>query len=220
MTQSSKSHEGRILTPADEASWAAAVERAWHVLASGGLIAYPTETVYGIGADARNADAIRRIPVVKGRDDRKPILVLVGSTVAVREFAADVPDVAKELMRVYWPGPLTLVLRARREVSDLLTAGSGTVGLRCSPHPFCAALIRRSGMAITSTSANRAGGSTPGTIDEIARELGDGIELYVDAGPLRGRLPSTVVDVSGPAPRLIREGAIRGGELLPFLQGA
>ncbi len=208
----------RILPLGDDTSRDAAVERAAHVIQSGGLLVYPTETVYGIGADARNPDAVRRIPIVKGRDERRPILVLIGSNEAVPEFAAHVPDVATALMRAFWPGPLTLVFRARRDVTELLTAGTGTVGLRCSPNAFCRELIQRSGRAVTSTSANRTGEPTPGTIEEIAGQLGEGIDLYVDAGPLGGHPPSTVVDVSGPVPVLIREGAIGSTALLPFIQ--
>jgi L-threonylcarbamoyladenylate synthase len=214
---SSSVHAERILRLVDENSHTAAVDRAASVIASGGLIVYPTETVYGIGADARNPDAIGRIPGAKGRDEKKPILVLVGSNEAVAEFAASVPEVARELMRVFWPGPLTVVFQARSDVSGLLTAGTGTVGLRRSPNAFCRDLILRSGTAITSTSANRSGTPTPGTVEEIVRHLGSGIDLYVDAGPLADRMPSTVVDVSGPAPVLVREGAIARSVLLPFL---
>lgn len=218
MMPSFRSSADRIIQLGDDASRAAAVERAARVIASGGLLVYPTETVYGIGADARNADALSRIPVVKGRDEKKPILVLIGSGEAVREFAANVPDVAEVLMRAFWPGPLTLVFRARGDVPELLTAGTGTVGLRYSPNAFCRELIQRSGRPITSTSANRTGERTPATIEEIARQLGEGIDLYVDAGPLGDALPSTVVDVSGPAPRLIREGAIPRSGLRPFIR--
>lgn len=212
----SRLHEDRIVPLADDASRDAVVDRAARIISSGGLIVYPTETVYGIGADARNTKAIGRIPLVKGRYERKPILVLVGSREAVTEWASEVSGNARALMNAFWPGPLTLVFRARDDVSELLTAGTGTVGLRCSPDAFCRELIRRSGKAITSTSANRTGEPTGATVEEIAGQL-DGIDLYLDAGPLGGRLPSTVVDVSGPAPRLVREGAIAGSELLPFM---
>jgi L-threonylcarbamoyladenylate synthase len=214
----SRLHEDRIVPLPDEASGDAAVDRAARIISSGGLIVYPTETVYGIGADARNVKAIGRIPLVKGRGERKPILVLVGSREAVTEWTSEVSGNARALMNAFWPGPLTLVFRARDDVSELLTAGTGTVGLRCSPDAFCRELIRRSGKAITSTSANRTGEPTRATVEEIAGQLGDGIDLYVDAGPLGGRLPSTVVDVSGPAPSLVREGAIAGSELFPFMQ--
>lgn len=215
----SRLYEDRIVSWGDDASRDAAVDRAARIIASGGLIVYPTETVYGIGADARNATVLSRIPLVKGRDERKPIIVLVGSPDAVTEWAAGVSGMARALMNAFWPGPLTLVFRARDDVPELVTAGTGTVGLRCSPDAFCRELIRRSGKAITSTSANHAGEPTGGTVDEIAGQLGAGIDLYVDAGPRGGRLPSTVVDVSGPAPRVVREGAIAGSELLPFMQG-
>jgi len=210
-------HEDRILSLADDASRDAVVDRAARIIVSGGLIVYPTETVYGIGADARNVQAVSRIPLVKGRDERKPILVLVGSSDAVTEWASGVSGKARALMNAFWPGPLTLVFSARADVSELLTAGTGTVGLRCSPDPFCRELLLRSGAAITSTSANRTGEPTGATVAEIAAQLGEGIDLYVNAGPRGGRLPSTVVDVSGPAPRLVREGAIARGDLLPFM---
>jgi len=214
----SRSHEDRIVSLAADASRDAVVDRAARIIVSGGLIVYPTETVYGIGADARNAQAVSRIPLVKGRDERKPILVLVGSRDAVTEWASEVSGTARALMNAFWPGPLTLVFPARDDVPELLTAGTGTVGVRCSPDAFCRELILRSGTAITSTSANRTGEPTGATIAEIAGHLGDGIDLYVDSGPLGGRLPSTVVDVSGPALRLLREGAIARGDILPFMR--
>lgn len=216
---SSNEYAGRILPLRDDAAFSQAVDRAARVISEGGLIVYPTETVYGIGADARNAHAIARIAAVKGRDERKPILVLVGSSDAVAEFASVVPEGARRLMEAFWPGPLTLVFAARREVSELLTGGSGSVGLRFSPDPFCRSLIQRSGTAVTSTSANRAGQPTPETIEEIGKELGAGIDLYLDGGPRVGRLPSTIVDVSGPLPVLVREGAIGRAELLAFVRG-
>jgi L-threonylcarbamoyladenylate synthase len=187
------------------------------VILSGGLIVYPTETLYGIGADARNEAALRRVGAVKGREERKPMLVLVDSNEGLSEFASEVPDVAAALMRAFWPGPLTLVLRALESVPEMLTAGTGTIGVRNSPDPFCRDLIRRAGRAITSTSANRAGEPTPAGILGIVHSLGTDIDLYVDAGQLGSRFPSTVVDVSGKVPKILREGAIPGDQLLPFL---
>jgi L-threonylcarbamoyladenylate synthase len=218
MKPSSISHAGRILLLGDESASAEAIRRAADVIASGGLVVYPTETVYGIGADAHDPGALARIPRAKGRDDRKPIIVLVGSSEGVAEFASSVSATAAELMRIFWPGPLTLVFPARPDVPELLTAGTGTIGLRWSPNRVCRDLIRCSGRAITSTSANRSGNPTPASVADIARELGEEVDLYLDAGALEGRLPSTVVDVSGPVPRVVREGAIGAREVLPVIR--
>jgi L-threonylcarbamoyladenylate synthase len=214
---SSRSHSSRILRLGDDVTAEAAFERAAGVIARGGLVVYPTETVYGIGANAGDPDALERIAAAKGRGAQKPILVLVGSIDGVSDFAASVPAVADKLMQVFWPGPLTLVFAARPEIPGLLTAGTGTIGLRWSPHTVCRELIRRSGGAITSTSANLTGLPTPGDVEEIARQLGAGIDLYLDGGPPAGRVPSTVVDLTGRLPRIVREGAVARRELRPFL---
>ena len=188
---------------------AGALVRAAAVLREGGLVAFPTETFYGLGAAARDPAAVRRVFQVKGRDEGKPLLVLVDSVAMVERVAVDVTARARELMTRHWPGALTLVLRARPELPADLTAGTGTIGVRLSPHPVARRLVRALGEPVTAPSANRAGAPPPVTADEVMRVFeGGAIDLVLDGGPTAGGPPSTVVDVTTDVPRILRAGAV------------
>lgn len=187
---------------------AAALADAAGVLARGGLVAFPTETFYGLGADAMSASAVRNLFEVKGRPEAKPVLVLVDGPAMVAAVAADVPARARELMAAHWPGPLTLVLRARPEVPVEVTAGSGTIGVRLSAHALARALVRAFGGPVTAPSANPSGAAPPTRASEVLAALGDRIDLVLDGGPTPGGAPSTVLDVTVDPPRLIRAGAL------------
>jgi L-threonylcarbamoyladenylate synthase len=186
-----------------------ALDEAVAVLRGGGLVAFPTETFYGLGAAARQAAAVRRIFQVKGRPEGKPLLVLVDSIAMVETVALEIPARGRELMARHWPGALTLVLRARPEVPDEVTAGSGTVGVRLSAHPVARALVRALGAPVTAPSANRSGLTPPTTAAEVRRHLGGHIELVLDGGATAGGAPSTVLDLTVDPPRLLRAGAVR-----------
>lgn len=192
------------LTPA-----AAALAAAAGVLRMGGLVGFPTETFYGLGAVALDAAAVRRIVAVKGRPESKPLLVLVDSISMVDVVALEIPGPARVLMAVHWPGPLTLVLRARPEVPVDVTAGSGTVGVRLSPHPVARALVSVLGSPITAPSANPSGQAPPTTAAEVLAYFRGRIEMILDGGATAGGEPSTVLDVTIDPPRLIRAGAVR-----------
>ena len=185
------------------------IERAATLIKAGGVIVYPTETLYGIGADAGNADALRRVYNIKGREGAKPLLIIVDTFERMKPFVRQVTPEARSLMNLFWPGPLTLVFRASSSVSVELTAGTGTIGARVPSSDFCRALVRASGRPITSTSANRAGNPTPNNIEEIRTAFSEGIDLFIDAGVLSASAPSTVVDVTTSPPRLLREGAVQ-----------
>ncbi len=178
------------------------------VLQAGGVIVYPTETLYGLGANAWNPVAIRKVHDLKRRPDNKPILVIVASDEAVRGLAVEISTAAHALMKAFWPGPLTLVFTAAPGVSDGLTQGTGTIGIRIPSSPLCRALATLCGYPVTSTSANVSGGSAPQSVQEVETALGPGVDLYLDAGTLPPSLPSTIVDVSEERPRLIRAGAV------------
>jgi len=179
------------------------------VLRAGGVVAFPTETFYGLGAAALDAAAARRVVAVKGRPDGKPLLVLVDSAAMVEVVAREIPPRARELMARYWPGPLTLVLPARPEVPDEVTAGSGTVGVRLSPHPVARGLVRALGAPVTAPSANRSGQPAPTTAAAVFADFRDRIELVLDGGVTTGGEPSTVLDATVDPPRVIRAGALR-----------
>jgi L-threonylcarbamoyladenylate synthase len=178
------------------------------VLRRGELVAFPTETFYGLGAAALDASAVGRLLAVKGRSDDKPVLVLVDSLAMVEVVALEIPASARALMAEHWPGPLTLVLRARASVPREITAGSGTVGVRLAAHPVACALVAALGQPVTAPSANPAGLPPPATADAVLAYFRGRIALVVDAGATAGGAPSTVLDVTVDPPRLIRAGAV------------
>ncbi len=188
----------------DDASLVLAAE----VLQAGGLIVYPTETLYGIGANAFNVRAVRRIRELKRREDAKPILLIIPGEPQLASLTAEVPDVARNLMANFWPGPLTLVFRALPSVPEEITMGTGTVGVRVPASTLCLRLLSMVDWPVTSTSANISGEPSPETAAAIQKSFPSGIDLFLDAGSVGGRKPSTVVDVSGGRVRLIRAGEV------------
>ena len=183
------------------------IETAAAVLGAGGLAAFPTETFYGLGAAMHREDALARIFRVKGRPEGKPLLVLV-SSVAMAEMVAEVPPAAHALMARHWPGALTIVLRARPGISPLITAGTGTIGVRHSAHRVPSALVERLGQPVTAPSANRSGMPPPTTAGEILEMFDGGIDVVLDGGPTPGGLPSTVLDLTVSPPLVRRQGAV------------
>jgi L-threonylcarbamoyladenylate synthase len=179
------------------------------VLRQGGLVAFPTETFYGLGAAALAPAAVRRVLEVKGRPEGKPLLVLVDSLAMAESLALEVPPRARALIAAHWPGPLTLVLRARPRVPAEITAGSGTVGVRLSAHPLARALVRALGEPVTAPSANPSDGTPPTTAAQVLDYFRGRIELVVDGGATAGGEPSTVLDVTVDPPRVVRAGAVR-----------
>jgi L-threonylcarbamoyladenylate synthase len=186
----------------------AALARAAAVLRDGGLVAFPTETFYGLGAAAGDAAAVRRVFAVKGRAESKPLLVLVDSIAMAETLACEVTPRARELMARHWPGALTLVLRARPGLPRELTGGTETIGVRLSPHPVARGLVRALGAPVTAPSANREGAPPPTTAAEVLRAFDGAIDLVLDGGATAGGLPSSVVDVTGEAPRVLRQGTV------------
>jgi len=178
------------------------------VLRAGGLVAFPTETFYGLGAAALDARAVARVFAAKGRPADKPLLVLVDSVAMAQTVVADLPPRARRLIARYWPGPLTLVLRARPAVPSALTAGTGTVGVRVPGHPVARALVAAAGGPITAPSANPHGGPSPRTAAEVLDGLGDRVDLVLDGGPTPGGPASTLLDLTGDRPRVLRPGAV------------
>lgn len=176
------------------------------VLQRSGLVAIPTETFYGLGVNPFDARALDRLRAVKGREDAKPILVLVASINDLSAFVEHVPPAASLLIEGFWPGPLTILFPARASLPRALTAGTGLVGMRLSScRPLCELLTRVG--PLTGTSANRAGAAPARTAEAVQQALGDAVDLIFDAGPTPGGLPSTVVDAHHSL-RIVREGAI------------
>ena len=186
----------------------AALGRAADVLRAGGLVAFPTETFYGLGAAALDGAAVAEVFVVKGRPASKPVLVLVDSVEMV-ERLAEVSDRARRLMARHWPGALTLVVTARGELPPQLTGGTGTVGVRLSPHPVARGLVRAFGGPVTAPSANTSGAPPPTTAGDVLRAFRGSVALVLDGGSTPGGQPSTVIDLSVDPPHVIRQGAVR-----------
>ena len=176
------------------------------VLGKSGLIALPTESFYGLAAAPFDEQALARLWQVKGRSEGKPILVLIGDESQLGPLIRSIPPAGRLLMKAFWPGPLTIVFPAAVGLSDAVTAGTGSVGVRFSSWEPLANLLRRVG-PMTGSSANREGQPPPRTAKEVQDSLGDVLDLIVDAGPTPGGRPSTVIDVRGPI-RIVRDGAI------------
>ncbi len=194
-----------------------AIAKAASVLLKGGLIVFPTDTLYALGADASNALAVRRVFAAKGRSRANPLPLLVADVTMATRLVGELGEAAARLAERYWPGPLTLLLPAPRGVPRSLTAGTGRIGLRVPDAPVALALIRRLNGPVTGTSANRSGGVDPRDADEVVRQLGGRVDLILDGGPVPVGSPSTVVDVTVNPPIVVREGAIRQKEILSLL---
>lgn len=184
------------------------IRQAAQVLRAGGLVAFPTETFYGLGAAGLDPAAARRVFAVKGRPASMPLLLLVDSRAMVAAIAMTVPGHAAELMDRHWPGPLSLIFQASRTVPVEVTAGTGTVGVRVSAHPVARALVRALGEPVTAPSANPTGAAPPVTADEVLAHFNGTIDLLLDGGPTPGGAPSTVLDVTVDPPRVLRQGAV------------
>jgi len=185
-----------------------AVRRAAAVIRAGGLVAFPTETVYGLGANALDPAAVARVFEAKGRPATNPVIVHVADVVQVVNVAAEWPETADRLAARFWPGPLTVVVPRRPGVPDVVTAGGPTVAVRCPNHPVAAALIREAGVPVAAPSANRSTELSPTRAEHVLQGLDGRIDMVLDGGPCPGGIESTVVDATGDVVRLLRPGLI------------
>ena len=200
--------EVRIVPESNGASGDEAVR----VLRDGGLVCYPTDTVYGIGAAASDDAAVRRLFAVKGRSPDKPLPLLLAD-VSDAARVAEVTPLAKALAGRFWPGALTIVMRKAGSYRSLALAGGDTVALRVPDHELVRRIVRALGEPITGTSANRAGTRAPISAAEVAFQMGEMVELIIDGGQSRTRLESTVIDITRNEPEIVREGAVSRGEV-------
>jgi len=185
------------------------LERAASLLRAGELVAFPTETVYGLGADAGNAEAVADIFRAKGRPADHPVIVHLPAAHALAQWAEEIPDSARRLAEMFWPGPLTLVLRRAQGVPDAITGGQDTVGLRVPGNRTALALLQAFDGALAAPSANRFGHVSPTTADHVVQEFGDEIAAVIDGGRCSVGVESTIVDLTGDHPKLLRPGMIR-----------
>jgi len=184
------------------------LRRAAEILRAGGLVAFPTETVYGLGANALDPIAVARIFEAKGRPSYNPLIAHVADEAAARELTSAWPEMASKLAAAFWPGPLTLVLPKSNVVPDLVTAGLPTVAVRVPAHPVASALLHAAGIPIAAPSANRFTELSPTTAAHVARALGERIDMILDGGPAQVGIESTVVDLTGEHPLLLRPGSL------------
>lgn len=175
---------------------------------AGGIVAIPTDTLYGLAVDPFQVDAVARVFVVKDREAARSLPLIAADAAQVIGCIGALPALAGRLAARFWPGPLTLVVSAPPTLAEGVTGGTGTVGVRVPAHEVARALCRRYGVPLTATSANRSGAEPSADPDDIERDLGDRIDLLVDAGLTPGGPPSSIVDVTGLVPRLIRAGAV------------
>jgi len=206
----------RILSAEDPA----AINEAARILRRGGVAAFPTDTVYGLGAHSLNSEAIERLYLVKGRPRTKAIALLLSEKEEMAEVAKDIPEVAWYLGERFWPGGLTLVLALREGLPEALSAGGRTIGVRVPAHAVALSLIRAVGAPLATTSANLSGRPSPTLAQEVARELGEQVDLLLDGGPCPGGVPSTVLDLTQCPPRILRQGAIPQDALMQAIAKA
>ena len=205
------------MTPSLEAPTPAAIARAVELLRGGELVAFPTETVYGLGADASNPDAVRRIFTAKGRPADHPVIVHLHDASQLAHWARAVPEPAAKLAAAFWPGPLTLILPRAARVADVVTGGQDSVGLRVPSHPVARELLAAFGGAIAAPSANRFGRISPTTAQHVADDLGEAVSIILDGGACAIGIESTIVAFAGEESTLLRPGAIGIPELTRVL---
>lgn len=196
-----------VLDATDPQTWGPAIDEAVHAISRGGLVVLPTDTVYGIGADAFDEAAVAALLAAKGRGRQMPPPVLVGEVATLDGLATDVPDDARRLVEAFWPGGFTIILRAQPSLQWDLGDTGGTVALRMPDHPAALALLKRTGPLAVS-SANKSGSPAARDVEDAERQLGDSVAVYLDGGLAPGGVASTIVDATAETLRVVREGAV------------
>jgi L-threonylcarbamoyladenylate synthase len=186
----------------------ALITEAVRIMRAGGVIAYPTETFYGLGADGKNEQAVEKVFLIKGRDFKNPISLIIGNREDLSGLVGNITDAARRLMEEFWPGGLTLVFMASSAVPSRLTGSTGRIGIRISSHPIAGILAKTFSRPLTATSANLSGESECSSAAEVVQHLGNRIDAVVDGGPTAGKGGTTILDVSVHPPVVLREGII------------
>jgi tRNA threonylcarbamoyl adenosine modification protein (Sua5/YciO/YrdC/YwlC family) len=196
-----------VLDATDPQTWGPAIDEAVNAISRGGLVVLPTDTVYGIAADAFDEAAVAALLAAKGRGRQMPPPVLVGEVATLDGLATDIPDEARKLVEAFWPGGFTIILRAQPSLQWDLGDTGGTVALRMPDHPAALALLKRTGPLAVS-SANKSGSPAALDVTDATRQLGDSVSVYLDGGQAPGGVASTIVDATGPTLRVVRGGAV------------
>lgn len=191
----------------------AGLDMALNILSNGGVVAFPTESFYGLGVDATDEKAIQRLFDIKKRKSDHPVLILIPRREALDQYVAHVPNVANTLIREFWPGGLTMVFEAGVKIPKTLTAGTGKIGVRLSSHPIATGLVQRMDLPITGTSANVTGEPACIKAEEVFCSLGSSVDLILDGGVCEGGMGSTILDITVKPPRILREGMVSREDL-------
>ena len=189
------------------------LQKAVAILERGGLIAYPTRCLYGLGADALNADAVKRVYRVKQRPADKPLSILIPDRQGIEQWVTGITPGALDLMDRFWPGKVTFVLQASASLPKVLLGGTGTIGIRLPAHRVAHALVAEFGRPVTATSANLSGSPGCVSVRDMPPKMANQLDLILDAGQLQGGTGSTVVDLTGDRPLVLREGVVAAGEI-------
>jgi L-threonylcarbamoyladenylate synthase len=194
------------------------IVKSFQIIKDGGVIVFPTQYLYGLGADALNVEAVDKVFEIKQRSYHKPLLILIPHRQDLKRLVQHVSSAAVHIMNCFWPGAVTLVFKAKDTVPENLTANTGKVGIRMPQHPVALALSRAVGGPLTATSANITGDSGCSTVSDIDLRISDNVDLILDAGPLKGGTGSTVVDVTIDPPKILRDGAIPAKDIFIALE--
>lgn len=184
------------------------ISQAAEILKQGGIVAFPTDTVYGLGAICTDEEAVKKIFAAKGRDEGKPLSILVSSIEQAEKIALEIPEKAKRLMEKYWPGALTVVLKKRPEISETVSAGKDTIGIRMPNSPMTVSLLEAAGMPLAAPSANTSGKRSSVSAEDVICDLNGKVDMILDGGICPVGISSTVVDLTGDEPVILREGTI------------
>ena len=193
------------------------IEKAAGIIRKGGLVVFPTTCLYGLGSDALNPEAVEKIFQIKQRSHQNPILILISRLDDLAQLVRNIPEYAGKIIKKFWPGMVTIVFEADEKLPDVLTAGTGKIGIRLCDHPVAAALVKATGFPITGTSANLSGNVGCEHPDQLEIEVKAKVDLILDAGKLQGGVGSTVVDVTGNEPKILRQGIVPGFDILSIL---
>jgi L-threonylcarbamoyladenylate synthase len=196
----------------------AVLNRAASIIRSGGVVAFPTESFYGLGVSVRDEKAIQRLFAIKKRKENQPVLLLIPAKSLLNQYVIRIPGIASQIMEKFWPGGLTLVFEANPGLSQLLTSGTGKIGLRLSSHPVATALAQAVGGPITGTSANISGQAACLSAEAVRHSLGKSIDFILDGGETEGGKGSTVLDISVDPPTILREGMVSREQLKTYLE--
>ncbi len=189
------------------------IEEAVKLIKEGKLIAFPTETVYGLGADALNEEAVKRIFEIKGRPLDKPLSIIIGRKEELRQCVQEIPKSAQVLIERFWPGPLTLIFRASPLIPDIMMGENNTIGIRMPDCRIALEIVKASGVPLACPSANLSGRSSPTKAEEVIKDLGERIDLILDGGETKVGVESTVLDLTTSPPTILREGAFKREEI-------